>query len=174
MASVEQISKQEPEQIRQQIVETRTALVQKLENLESEVKGTVEVAKQSVQEKVDDVKKAFDVRERIRERPLTFLGASLLVGAGAAFLFFGGSRKVGPALRRRLKERASALSVDGPSAKGILTGIAVNILQDAARAALSSNREENEGFRKGRPNDDGVSDPDPVAHGAQPLNSKTF
>lgn len=92
----------EPEVIRQQMCETRTALAEKLETLEQHVVGTVNDAqtavtetvdnvkeavhetvgaiKESVQESVDTVRQAFDLQRQVDSHPWLCVGSSVAFG----------------------------------------------------------------------------------------------
>src|SRR5262249_54043362 len=87
----------EPEVIRQDIEQTRSALTEKLETLEEEVMGTVRNAKETVeetienvaetvQETVETVQRTFDLEYQMQQRPWVLIGGS--VGAGAAVGYF--------------------------------------------------------------------------------------
>jgi ElaB/YqjD/DUF883 family membrane-anchored ribosome-binding protein len=82
---------EEPDVIREQIEETRTALTEKLETLEGQVRDTVQTAKEtvegtienvksSVQETVQTVKRTFDLRHQVDQHPWAMLGGSFLTG----------------------------------------------------------------------------------------------
>ena len=71
---------QRTESIKQDIDATRDAMTEKMEQIESRVKGTVEDLKGSVEETVETVKQAFDMRHQVDQRPWTMLGASVLTG----------------------------------------------------------------------------------------------
>jgi ElaB/YqjD/DUF883 family membrane-anchored ribosome-binding protein len=108
----------EPDVIRQQIDQTRSALTQKLETLEEQVRGTVHEAKASVeetiesakttvedtlasvkatvQETVETVKQTFNVPRQVRRHPWGMTGGSFVAGfvvgnfAGRPPLFHNG------------------------------------------------------------------------------------
>lgn len=75
---------QRTEYIRQDIDATREAMTDKLEQIESKVKGTVDDLKGSVENTVEtvkeNVKQAFDIKQQVSERPWTMLGASVVAG----------------------------------------------------------------------------------------------
>jgi len=75
---------QRTEYIRQDIDATREAMTDKLEMIESKVKGTVDDLKGSVENTVEtvkeNVKQAFDIKQQVSERPWTMLGASVVAG----------------------------------------------------------------------------------------------
>jgi hypothetical protein len=84
--------------IRRDIEQTRSALTEKLETLEHEVrgtaqeardavtgtlnsvKGTVDSVKGSVEGAVESVKQTFDVKRQVRRHPWPMMGASVLTG----------------------------------------------------------------------------------------------
>jgi hypothetical protein len=81
----------EPEVIRQQMEETRSALTEKLETLEqqvvdtvqgatSAVTETVEKVKGSVQDTVETVKETFNVRRQVEHHPWLMFGGSVALG----------------------------------------------------------------------------------------------
>src|SRR5712692_2803337 len=111
----------EPEEvIKQQMLETRASLAEKLETLEQQVVGkvhcatsavtdtvdsvkeavqqTVELAKTSVHDTVDAVKDTFDVARHVREHPWLMVGGSVSVGFAAGCLL----DRAGAAIRDRL------------------------------------------------------------------------
>jgi ElaB/YqjD/DUF883 family membrane-anchored ribosome-binding protein len=90
-------SSREPEQIEQEIHETRTAITQKLEALEEKVRDTVQNAKEtveetittvtsSVQDTVETVKRTFDLPLQVQNHPWPMVGASVLLGFAAGGL----------------------------------------------------------------------------------------
>jgi len=105
---IRELAEQDPEIIRQQIDETRSALTTKLEALEEQVVGTVRNAKDSVQETIDTVKdtvqetvsavketvqdtvstvkETFDVRLQVQRHPWPMVGGSLVLGIVAGAL----------------------------------------------------------------------------------------
>jgi len=102
----------EPEVIRQQMEETRSALTDKLEKLENQVIGTVQEAtsavadsvgtvkeavqdtvasvKESVQATVETVKETFDLPRQVEKRPWTMLVGSAALGFLGGYLLGGG------------------------------------------------------------------------------------
>jgi ElaB/YqjD/DUF883 family membrane-anchored ribosome-binding protein len=61
------------EPIRQDIDAIRDSMTEKMEQIEAKVKGTVENT-------VDTVKRTFDIRQQVEERPWTALGVAVAVG----------------------------------------------------------------------------------------------
>jgi ElaB/YqjD/DUF883 family membrane-anchored ribosome-binding protein len=108
MAQESDLAHQDPEVIRQNIEETRSALTEKLESLEQEVKDTVTGAKEAVTETVEavketventvstvketvhetvsTVKRTFDLRYQTDQHPWTMVGGSLAAGFVAGCL----------------------------------------------------------------------------------------
>ena len=91
MADEKNLTLEEPEQIRQQMLETRSALNDKLEALEQKVTSTVENAASSVSETVDSVKDSvkssmdtvrdmFNLRGHVDRHLWPMMGGSLAVG----------------------------------------------------------------------------------------------
>lgn len=68
------------ESIKQEIEATRTAMTAKMEQIESQVYGTVDTIKSSAQETVDSLKESLNIKRMVEERPWTMLGASILTG----------------------------------------------------------------------------------------------
>jgi len=82
---------EEPDVIREQIEDTRSALTEKLETLEGQVRETVqsakatvedtiETVKSSVQHTVDSVKQTFDLSQHVDRHPWAMLGGSFVAG----------------------------------------------------------------------------------------------
>jgi len=103
---------EEPDVIRGQIQETRSALTEKLETLEGQVRdtvqsaketveGTIENVKSSVQETVASVKRTFDLPYQVDRHPWAMLGGSLLTG------FVLGNYVEGRRQREQLRPRPS-------------------------------------------------------------------
>src|SRR5438128_4956014 len=124
----------EPEEvIKQQMVETRASLAEKLETLEQQVVGkvhcatsavtdtvdsvkeavqqTVELAKTSVHDTVDAVKDTFDIARHVREHPWLMVGGSVSVGFAAGCLLSHGR-----ATTARLAAAVPTLSTLAPGA----------------------------------------------------------
>jgi ElaB/YqjD/DUF883 family membrane-anchored ribosome-binding protein len=89
---------QEPDEIRGQIEETRSALTEKLETLEHGVKETVSEAKAAVTDTIENVKdtvkgtvetvkETLDIRCYVREYPWPMLAGSVAVGYTLGCLF---------------------------------------------------------------------------------------
>jgi ElaB/YqjD/DUF883 family membrane-anchored ribosome-binding protein len=99
----------EPEEvIKQQMLETRASLAEKIETLEQQVVGTVqsatsavtdtvtsvkeavqqtvEIAKTSVQDTVEAVKDTFDLSRHVREHPWFMMGGSVALGFAGGYL----------------------------------------------------------------------------------------
>jgi len=87
----------EPEVIRQDIEQTRSALTEKLETLEGEVRDTYQSAKESVeetienvtetvQETVETVQRTFDLQYQMQQRPWVLIGGSVAAGVAAGFV----------------------------------------------------------------------------------------
>ena len=74
-----------PEVIRQQMEETRASLAEKIETLEQQVVGTVQDARRSMNDTVQGVKDAFDLKLQVQRHPWPMLAGSVAVGfvAGA-------------------------------------------------------------------------------------------
>jgi ElaB/YqjD/DUF883 family membrane-anchored ribosome-binding protein len=69
-----------PEEIREQMAETRAALTEKLESLQERVEGTVEAAQETVQDTLQTVQRTFDLKHQVDRHPWMMVGASVLAG----------------------------------------------------------------------------------------------
>jgi ElaB/YqjD/DUF883 family membrane-anchored ribosome-binding protein len=89
---------QEPDEIREQIEDTRSALTAKLETLEQGVKetvhdakaavtGTIENVKETVKGTVDTVKDSLDIRSYVQQYPWPMLAGSVGFGFALGCLF---------------------------------------------------------------------------------------
>jgi hypothetical protein len=107
----------EPSVIRQDIEETRQALTEKLETLESQVMGTVQHARETVEETigsvkstvsetVDTVKRTFDLEYQIGQHPFIAAGLAFLGGAAVGALVKG-------ARHHRWQRPSGAHTLDG-------------------------------------------------------------
>jgi len=87
----------EPEVIRQDIEQTRSALTEKLETLEEEVMGTVRDVKENVtetienvtdtvQDTVETVQRTFDLNYQMQQRPWVLIGGSVVAGVATGFV----------------------------------------------------------------------------------------
>jgi len=87
-----------PEEIREQMAETRAALTDKLESLQERVEGTVEAAQETVQDTLQAVKRTFDLKYQVNQRPWTMVGVSVLAGytLGCLGRVYGGRRAGAP------------------------------------------------------------------------------
>jgi len=121
----------ETELIRQQMLETRTALSEKLEALQEQVLATVEgttksvtetvqtvqeavqdtvsTVSESVQGTVETVKKTFDVSEQMRSHPWLMLGGAVAVG------FLGGRLLTGNGHAARSYPASAGLAPPPPN-----------------------------------------------------------
>jgi ElaB/YqjD/DUF883 family membrane-anchored ribosome-binding protein len=132
-----------PVVIQQEIDQTRSALTEKLETLEGEIKDTVTSAKETVEETIENVKdtvtetvqtvkRTFDLRYQVEQRPWFMMGLSLTSGFAAGFLLGGrrggsrwpslGSHQPRPAAAPHYAEAASSFSAapaDGRQKPGL-------------------------------------------------------
>jgi hypothetical protein len=74
------LSSHSPDQIRAQIAKTRTSLSNHLEELETEVRETVEEAASSVMDTVREVKRTLNIKNHIQEHPLSFFFGAVACG----------------------------------------------------------------------------------------------
>jgi len=150
---IRDLAEQEPEQIRLQIDETRSAITEKLEALEDQVIDTVQTVKETVQETIETtretvqetistVKETFDLRLQVVRHPWPMLGGSLVAGFLTGALI-GGARHQGRLPMDRLRsdgepllgERAERTSIDrsdSPARRqgpGLLAGFQDEIAQ---------------------------------------------
>jgi len=87
MDAVKELPEQDSAEMRQDIDATRSAMADKLEALEDKVMDTVQSAKdtvkdslQSARDTVASVKRTFDLKHQIKQRPWTMVGGSILAG----------------------------------------------------------------------------------------------
>lgn len=110
---------QNPDVIRHEIEETRSALTEKLETLENEVFGTVREAKEAVsstvenvkekvQETVQTVKETFDLRRQVCRHPWAAFGGSIAAG----YLIGKVLAPERTSINRRRPESSSAIGYD--------------------------------------------------------------
>jgi ElaB/YqjD/DUF883 family membrane-anchored ribosome-binding protein len=87
----------EPEVIRQDIEQTRSALTEKLETLEEEVRDTVRSAKETVEETIENVsekvqdtvetvERTFDLEYQMQQRPWVLIGGAVAAGVVTGFV----------------------------------------------------------------------------------------
>lgn len=74
---------EETDAIRQDIASVRESMTDKIEQIESKVRGTVDTT-------VEQVNRLFDVRQQVHDRPWAALGVAALVGFAAGSM--GGSK----------------------------------------------------------------------------------
>ena len=167
MSEFEELSKKDPEEIRECIERTRSGLIAKLETLETEVKHEVKEARSFMQNKVDNVKDAFDINKQIRARPLASVGGGFLLGLLLGNNFFRNSDReaeqssfthredarvtnLRPASSEQYRHRerkvpgagmaASLVDYFGPELnqlKSITLGALISPVRDAAKSAVS-------------------------------------
>ncbi len=146
MDTTQGLEGESPEVIREQIEQTRASLGHKLETLETEVRSSVQDASDSMRERIERVRRAFDVRYHIREHPWIATSAAIGVGyfLGTANLgdfrargvenpsgIRGGRRIAAEWLERKLgaeKERVRALSY----------GLGLAFIKELVRRSLPS------------------------------------
>lgn len=140
MQTAEELSKCDPETIEQHIEGTRASIAEKIGVLEQEVMGTVEKTKQSMQETVEGVKNAFDVKAKIAARPVQSVCGAILAGAVSGYLLSGRRDAARPAVDRFAREAA------GPRVStrlndillSALSGVAIGVLREAGMKAFTS------------------------------------
>lgn len=100
------IAEPEPEEIRAEMEDTRSALTEKLETLEGKVLDTVQAAQNTVEQTiqtvkgtvestVQTVKRTFDLRYQTEQHPLLMTGGAVLAGYVVGWLTSGdGARRV--------------------------------------------------------------------------------
>jgi ElaB/YqjD/DUF883 family membrane-anchored ribosome-binding protein len=110
--TIRELAEQEPEQLRQQIDDTRSSITEKLEALEEQVTGTVQNArdtveetiqsvKESVQDTVSTVKDTFNLSLQVERHPWGMLGGALMAGlVGGAVIGEARRRRLGPPRNR--------------------------------------------------------------------------
>jgi ElaB/YqjD/DUF883 family membrane-anchored ribosome-binding protein len=112
----------QPDLIRQQIDETRSALTEKLETLENKVLGSVENARATfddtlanvratVHQTVASVKRTFDLEYQVQQHPWAMVGGSVAAGFMVGLLLKREPRSRGPALSRNGFHEGGPVSV---------------------------------------------------------------
>lgn len=84
---------QRTESLQREIDTTRDLMAQKLEQVESQVKGTAESVKTSVEQTVENVKQNLDISRIVNDRPWTMFGASVLAGFVVGSMSAGSSEQ---------------------------------------------------------------------------------
>jgi ElaB/YqjD/DUF883 family membrane-anchored ribosome-binding protein len=137
MAPEPEVRDPKPEEIQQKIEETRSALTEKLETLENEVRGTVqnvtstvedtiENVKETVHETVQTVKRTFDLNYQVDRHPWGMVGLSFASGLVSAALLQGARHRYYPArsyeanLGFQSAPHSTARAAEGPSVLGWL------------------------------------------------------
>jgi ElaB/YqjD/DUF883 family membrane-anchored ribosome-binding protein len=82
MDAVKELPEQDSAEMRQDIDATRSAMADKLEALEDKVMDTVQSAKDTVA----SVKRTFDLKHQIEQRPWTMVGGCFLAGLALGHL----------------------------------------------------------------------------------------
>jgi len=140
---VRDIAEQEPEQLRLQIEDTRSAITEKLEALEEHVSGTVQnvkdtietttetvqetvsTIKQTVEDTVSTVKETFDLRLQVERHPWPMLGGALAAGVLTGAL-------IGESRQRRAEPPSRLRSNDVPTSRFGEGEVYASNLQNAA------------------------------------------
>jgi hypothetical protein len=93
MDAVHEPAEQDSTEMRHEIDSTRTAMADKLEALEDRMIGaaqsaqaTVEGSIQSAKDAVASVKRSFDIKHQVEQRPWTIVGGSFLAGLAVSLL----------------------------------------------------------------------------------------
>lgn len=93
MDAVQDLAEPDSAEMRQEIDSTRSAMADKLEALEDKVMGTVQSAKdtvddsiQSAKDTVASVKRTFNIKHQIEERPWMMVGGCFLAGLAVGCL----------------------------------------------------------------------------------------
>jgi ElaB/YqjD/DUF883 family membrane-anchored ribosome-binding protein len=93
MDAIPDLAEQDSADMRQDIDTTRTAMADKLEALEDRMMGaarsaqaTVEDSIQSAKDAVASVKRTFDIKHQVEQRPWTMFGGSVLAGLAVGLL----------------------------------------------------------------------------------------
>jgi ElaB/YqjD/DUF883 family membrane-anchored ribosome-binding protein len=149
-----------PEEIREQMAETRAALADKIEKLEDKVLGTVETAQTSVEQTAESVKetvqetaatiqRTFDLKHQVECNPWLMVGGSVLAGYVLGY-FVNGRRQSLPTSSERgtdLKsvrppgtenDRAGTFDEEIQMVKGLAIGVAAGLLRDGLKEAMPS------------------------------------
>jgi len=150
----------ETELIRQQMLETRTALSEKLGALQEQVLATVEgttqkvtetvqtvqeavqdtvsTVSESVQGTVDTVKKTFDVSEHMQSRPWLMLGGAVAVGYVGGRLLMANGHTAIPGVASNGFAANSAPPPPRPSGPSWLEKLTAPLMQQAQTLAVGA------------------------------------
>jgi hypothetical protein len=93
MDAVKGVDEQDSAEMRHDIDNTRSAMADKLEALEDRMIGAAESAQETVENSIQgakdavaSVKRTFDIKHQIEERPWTIVGGSFLAGLAVSLL----------------------------------------------------------------------------------------
>lgn len=120
MDETKSLDSKAPEEILQDIEETRNALADKIGSLEAEVKDTVSNAQASVAENVEHFKQIFDIKRQIQNHPWTFVGGALVLGIAASQLI--------PRERRTFESPTGSEPIESPEPKVSRTASMLNAI----------------------------------------------
>jgi ElaB/YqjD/DUF883 family membrane-anchored ribosome-binding protein len=159
MDAAQDLADQDTDEMRQDIDCTRSAMADKLEELEERVMGTVHSAQETVENSIQlgkdtvaTVKRTFDLGYQVEQHPWAMVGGSFLVGLGLGSLFLGGRRSRPAANRLVGNERPLAPRPDSMSAnrqgifgrfdeeidkvKGMAIGYVLGLVRDSIKDAV--------------------------------------
>jgi ElaB/YqjD/DUF883 family membrane-anchored ribosome-binding protein len=130
--------------IREQIEQTRASLGRKLESLETEVRSGAVEASHSVRERIDRIKRAFDLDYHVKQHPWRSVSLAFGVGFVLSQVRFGPRDLGGPDTQEAStieKEPADgwlqrALRTEGPRLRALSYDIGSAILKDVFRRSL--------------------------------------
>jgi ElaB/YqjD/DUF883 family membrane-anchored ribosome-binding protein len=138
----------ETEVIKDNIETIRESMASKLGAIESQVTGTLDGVRETVEQTVTSVKQSFDLKQQVNDRPWTMLGAAVLTGfvlgslggrdANSSPQRAASYKTDSPDTRRPVRRTASLLNIFGDE---------VTLIKQAALATASSLAHE--ALRKG-------------------------
>lgn len=146
MDTTQGLEGESPEIIREQIEQTRASLGHKLETLETEVRSSVQDASDSVRERIEKVRRAFDVRYHICEHPWIVTSAAIGVGyfLGAASLSDVRARAINGRSDARHGRRTAAewverrLGAEKERVRALSYGLGLALIKELVRRSLPS------------------------------------
>lgn len=154
---MDKIQNLKPDEIREDIEDTRASLSSKLDALGSEVRSGVHDAQESVQRTVDGVKRSFSISHHVRERPWTCFVGAVLVGMALSRIAsegLGSSHPSSPVIPLQDDQESktstgfmAALGRELQEVRGVGIGVLAGILKDLARAAITPFGANNAGPR---------------------------
>ncbi len=117
MDAVHDLPEQDTDEMRQDIDCTRSAMADKLETLEDRLMGTVQSARETVEDSIQmakdtvaTVKRNIDIKFQVKQHPWAMMGGCFVAGLALGGLF--------PATRRRFRHAPNRLAGNGTPLAG--------------------------------------------------------